>query len=147
MSHDELLATLEDADASGVFHLPLRDAEAIRRAAASAGLACFDVSLEDCSSLDEVLGRLGHDLDFPDWYGHNLDALKDCLTDFSWAEAAGYVLIIVHAEGLLAHDPAALAVLTEVFVEAIAEWRSQGYPMWIFLDVPAAGLAIFATTA
>ena len=29
-------------------------------------------------SINEILAR---ELDFPDWYGHNLDALMDCLTD------------------------------------------------------------------
>ena len=30
-------------------------------------------------------------LGFPDWYGHNWDALADCLTDLSWMAADGYV--------------------------------------------------------
>ena len=30
----------------------------------------------------EILhARIAAALDFPDWYGHNLDALMDCLTD------------------------------------------------------------------
>ena len=30
--------------------------------------------------------RLAEDLGFPDWYGRNLDALYDCLTDLAGAE-------------------------------------------------------------
>lgn len=146
MIPDQLLATLEDANAGGVFHLPAHCREAVRRAAAEAGFACFDVSFAGCSHLDEVLARLGNDLDFPGWYGHNLDALKDCLTDLSWATAAGYVLIIDHGEGFRAQEPAAFALLAEVFAEAIAEWRAQGCPMWILLDLQAPGLATLAAT-
>ena len=146
MIPDELLATLEDANAGGVYHLPAHCREAVRKAAAEAGFACFEVSLADCSHLDEVLARLGNGLDFPGWYGHNLDALKDCLTDLSWAAAAGYLVIIDHGEGFRAQEPAAFAVLAEVFAEAIAEWRAQGYPMWILLDLQAPGLATFAAT-
>ena len=40
-----------------------------------------------------ILSGFGKALYFPEWYGANLDALKDCLTDFSWREATGYVLI------------------------------------------------------
>jgi hypothetical protein len=67
-------------------------------------------------------------LDFPEWYGQNLDALKDCLTDFSWCEAAGYVLIIARAEILHAEDPVGFQALNEVFAAAIAEWRVQDLP-------------------
>jgi RNAse (barnase) inhibitor barstar len=144
MSHDELLATLADANAGGVFHLPVHGRAAVMRAAAEAGFACYEVSLADCSHLDEVLARLGNALDFPGWYGHNLDALKDCLTDLSWVEAAGYVLIIDHAGRFLSQEPEAFAVLGEVFFAAIADWRAGGYPMWVFLDLQAPGLPMFA---
>jgi hypothetical protein len=146
MNHDELLAVLEDANAGGVFHLPAQDRAAVRRAAAEAGFACFEVSLADCSQLDAVLARLGNGLDFPDWYGHNLDALKDCLTDLSWVAAAGYVLIIDHAGPFHLREPEDFAVLGDVFLAAIAEWRAQGYPMWIFFDLPAIGLPILAAS-
>ncbi|EXI65370.1 MAG: Barstar (barnase inhibitor) [Candidatus Accumulibacter adjunctus] len=146
MSHDGLLATLEDADAAGVFQLPAHCRGAVRRAAAEAGFACFEVSLADCSRLDQALARLGNGLDFPGWYGHNLDALKDCLTDLSWVEAAGYVLFIDHAGPFLVREPESFAVLEEVLAVAVAEWRALGYPMWIFFDAQATGLAAFAAT-
>lgn len=37
----------------------------------------------DCTavaSMAEMQDMLALELDFPDWYGHNLDALHDCLT-------------------------------------------------------------------
>jgi guanyl-specific ribonuclease Sa len=63
---------------------------AVRGRAEGAGFACFEVSFAACR-IDSVLANSGDDLDFPEWYGRNFDALKDCLTDFSWREAAGYV--------------------------------------------------------
>lgn len=38
----------------------------------------------DCSSITsakELHRVLARSLDFPEWYGHNLDALYDCLTE------------------------------------------------------------------
>ena len=32
-------------------------------------------------SAEEFHNALAQELDFPDWYGHNLDALYDCLTE------------------------------------------------------------------
>lgn len=34
-----------------------------------------------CADKTELHARIAEALDFPDWYGHNLDALMDCLTD------------------------------------------------------------------
>ena len=141
MKQSELLTVLADARQAGIYHLSPSGQAAVREAAPTAGLACFDISFADSGRIDTVLTQLGYDLDFPDWYGRNLDALKDCLTDFSWCQAAGYVLIICRAEVLLAEDPAAFAVLHEVFAAAIAEWREQDFPMWVFYDLRADGLA------
>lgn len=33
------------------------------------------------ADLDAVLTGFGNTLSFPNWYGHNLDALRDCLAD------------------------------------------------------------------
>ncbi len=34
-----------------------------------------------CADKKELHARIAAALCFPDWYGHNLDALMDCLTD------------------------------------------------------------------
>ncbi|MFT7837457.1 barstar family protein [Saccharothrix sp. BKS2] len=41
----------------------------------------------------EVLAAVADALDFPDWFGHNLDALYDCLTDLSWLPPGEHVLV------------------------------------------------------
>jgi hypothetical protein len=40
------------------------------------------------AAIDAVADALG----FPDWFGHNLDALYDCLTDLSWLPEGEHVL-------------------------------------------------------
>ena len=44
-----------------------------------AGWRIFHISRG--ADLDSVLAGFGHALSFPSWYGHNLDALRDCLAD------------------------------------------------------------------
>ena len=63
----------------------------------------------------------------------------------SWCQAAGYVLIIARAEILHAEDQVGFQALNEVFAAAVAEWRSQACPMWVFYDLPADELATLAT--
>ncbi|WP_229795280.1 barstar family protein [Saccharothrix coeruleofusca] len=56
----------------------------------------------------EALAAIGEALEFPDWYGHNLDALYDCLTDLSWLPEGEHVLVWERGG-----DPAVRAVLEE----------------------------------
>ncbi|MEV0678159.1 barstar family protein [Actinosynnema sp. NPDC050436] len=44
-------------------------------------------------SKSAALAAIGLALDFPDYYGQNLDALYDCLTDLSWLPAGDHVLV------------------------------------------------------
>ena len=53
----------------------------------------YTVNLADVTSEDELHDRLGQILEAPEWYGRNMDALHDCLTDLS-----GRVIITGSAE-------------------------------------------------
>ncbi|MEF8700758.1 MAG: barstar family protein [Candidatus Accumulibacter sp. UW25] len=134
MTEDDLLTLLTDSRQAGIFPMPASGHAAVRARAEGAGFACFEVSFAACEEIDSVLDQLGDDLAFPAWYGRNLDALNDCLTDFSWREAAGYVLLISGSERLHAERPAVLDAVNEVFATAIDEWRMRGVPMWVFYD-------------
>ncbi|MFC6090625.1 barstar family protein [Saccharothrix lopnurensis] len=41
----------------------------------------------------DAVAAIAEALDFPDWFGHNLDALYDSLTDLSWLPAGEHVLV------------------------------------------------------
>ncbi|PSL56632.1 barstar (barnase inhibitor) [Saccharothrix carnea] len=43
-------------------------------------------------SKKDAIGAIAEALSFPDWFGHNLDALYDCLTDLSWLPEGEHVL-------------------------------------------------------
>ncbi|EXI78576.1 MAG: Barstar (barnase inhibitor) [Candidatus Accumulibacter appositus] len=145
MTQKNLQALLEDSRQAGVYRLPHGDRRALREAAEAAGFACFDADLGDSDQIQQVLARLGRQLGFPEWYGNNFDALKDCLSDISWREEAGYLLILSRAEALQLADAPAFRTLNQVFAAVIDEWRSQDVPMWVFYDLQADGLATLAT--
>jgi len=77
---------------------------------------------ESPAAMHSDLARI---LDFPSYYGHNLDALNDCLRDMAqdhrgWpAEAAGLVLVLLGYDSFAARHPAvAQAVLDIIATQA-----------------------------
>lgn len=131
---------------AGIYHLPHGAKAALSKAAKALGFANFQVSFEESDNMGTILAALGRDLDFPDWYGANFDALNDCLTDFSWHEAAGYVITIAHADAVHA-TPNSFSALNAVLTNAIEEWQARDVPFWIFYDLRADGLATLPSLA
>jgi RNAse (barnase) inhibitor barstar len=119
---------------AGIYRLPPGNHAALERAANSLGFARFAVNFDESGKIDAVLAALGRDLEFPVWYGNNLDALNDCLSDFSWREAPGYVIVISGASALHS-DAKAFRTLNNVFTSAIEAWQARNVPLWIFYDL------------
>jgi RNAse (barnase) inhibitor barstar len=91
------------------------------------------------SSKDTLLQDIAKALDFPDWFGGNWDALEDCLSDLSWREAAGHVLVFEGFQSLPEDD---LGVLIDVLRSAAEFWAGQGRPFFaVFID-PASMLKL-----
>ena len=49
--------------------------------------------------------ELARALRFPDYFGHNWDAVYDCLTDLNWLPATGYVLVLDGFDQLATNEP------------------------------------------
>ena len=141
----DLPRLLRHAEHTGIYHLPPGGQQSLAAASASADLLYVHSDLAENPSLDAALSRLAECLQFPDWFGHNLDALHDCLTDLSWHDATGWVLLISGIDALRAADEAGYEALSEVLSGAAEYWREQEIPFWVFLDLRADGLADLPT--
>ena len=137
MNREELTHTLPQADRAGVFSLPAHDIAALVEVAAAHNFAVFRISLGGCTESSEVLARLGEQLHFPDWLGHNWDALANCLSDFSWREAEGYVLVFEQLGDFRAAGDDDFDTLIEILSDASASWSVMGIPFWAFLVLEA----------
>lgn len=121
----KLIERLQDASRSGVYRAARVDeiSDALR------GRDFLVVHVEFASK-DLLLKNLAQALAFPEWFGHNWDALEDCLTDLSWHEAPGYVLLFEHAE-----PGDELGVLLDILRSAAESWAARGRPFFaVFLD-------------
>lgn len=80
-----------------------------------------------------VLAEIGRALRFPGYYGRNLDALEECLTDLSWLPEGEVVLVWDGDQLLHRSDPAGYASVVEVLTAAVATMRSSTHPLHVVL--------------
>lgn len=123
---------IQDTSAqTGIFRLDRKDLPALQAAARELGQAFYLVDLSHARNVPGFIKAMRRDLQFPEWFGGNLDALNDCLTDFSWRPASGYVIALSGSEMLRA-TPTSLATLNEVLSCAVEEWERRDVPFRIF---------------
>jgi hypothetical protein len=117
----KLRERLEDPARSGVYRVTQPDQ--VVDALSGSGLDLARVDLRQ-PVFDAFAGALG----FPDWFGRNWDALEDCLSDLSWRDASGHVLLL---------EGDAEPTLLEVLGSAAEFWAGQGRPFFAVLVDPA----------
>jgi hypothetical protein len=121
----KLLQRLQDPSRSGVYRASR--AEEIVQALKGSGV--FPVSVQFADK-GQLLQNLAAALGFPAWFGHNWDALEDCLTDLSWRPAPAHVLLIENAKP--GDD---LGVLTDILRSSAESWAGRGKPFFaVFVD-------------
>jgi RNAse (barnase) inhibitor barstar len=112
-------------------------AAAICALAGSLGFQWRRIDLAGCSEKGEFLESVSRALEFPAWFGHNWDALFDCLTDLSWHPAPGYVLVFEHAAAFREIQPEAFDTALAIFSDVAAAWQKRGVSFRVFVSIPA----------
>ena len=141
MSTDKLNSLLSRAERAGIYHMPYAADLALEEAAESLDYPMHRINLSKITDKDGFLDAIGKALDFPDWYGHNWDALADCLTDLSWMAADGYVIVLDHADAFARANPTDFATALSIFQDAADTWREDGIPFWALIGTATDGIA------
>lgn len=131
---------LANAQRAGVYHVPASMRDAVGLAAKRGRLRQWHMAIAPGQKSGSVLHEIGKTLQFPEWYGANFDALRDCLTDPEIMPGTGHLLSISGGDHLRAADPAGFATLLEVLETAADERRQAGKPLWILFDEPVTGI-------
>ena len=128
----KLLERLQDPVRSGVYRVAR--AHEVLDAVKGSELALAKVRF---AAKDPLLKNIAAALDFPDWFGHNWDALEDCLSDLSWRQAPGYVLLFERSRR---NDD--FGVLIDVLLSSAETWAARRKPFFaVFVD-PARALPL-----
>jgi RNAse (barnase) inhibitor barstar len=129
-------AALAELDNHVVSPLGALAPDDLQRWARAEGQRCVQVDLTNLRTRKAALQAIGKAFGFPRWYGANLDALYDCLTDLPESQATpGYVVLLTGfgekapREGLNAEDR---ALLLDVFRDAAAHLAGGAMSLRVF---------------
>lgn len=86
------------------------------------GFVVRTIQGKKCRTPSTLFTEFARALDFPDYFGHNWDALEECLADFEWLQAKGYILLIHDAEAVLPEDEEEYETLLEILSDAGEAW-------------------------
>jgi hypothetical protein len=114
------------ATSGGVFHLGPRPAvRTVITELAAAGWRVSMINARATSNKQALLAEIADTVGFPEWFGHNWDALADALRDAALARAdsgqRGLCLIVNHAGALIASDRPAAETLIDICRELSEE--------------------------
>ncbi|GGZ08727.1 barstar family protein [Streptomyces poonensis] len=103
---------------------------------AAGGWVHVELDLGGVTDKPAFLDRCARALGLPDWFGHNWDALADCLTDLSWAPPArGRLVVLTGWQGFAGAAPNDWTIALEVFADAAGHWSGTGTPLQVVLSL------------
>lgn len=85
---------------------------------------------------EKLLSVLAAKLRFPSYFGHNWDALEECLRDLSWLREQSRV-VIVHEAFPFSAAGDSLATYQSILADAVAVHRQRGTPPLLEVVFPA----------
>jgi len=122
------LAALQSTKKPWAHLLVLRDGEKPNLShAVPSNFAVKIVAGTKCKTKAGLLAEFARALSFPDYFGHNWDALEECLADLEWLPARGYVVVVTDADQVLSKPDEAddYETFVEILSEAGETWSTR----------------------
>jgi len=101
-----------------------------RTAGAERAAVVIHIELGEAADKVAVLAEFARGFDMPRWFGHNWDALADCLTDLDWLPDGALVLLI---EGGMA-NPGDAQTLVSILRDCCDTWQDAGRAFHVLID-------------
>lgn len=138
MSRRDVELDLTRPAGNGVYFVGTDDLARLAREASRHELYVGHTDLAGCHDKDELLRRLAASLQLPASFGHNWDALADCLRDLGWLPGWGHVLLFDHVDQLRQAAPADYDILLGILDDAATFGNDRDMPWFAFLAMPDA---------
>jgi hypothetical protein len=139
MNAIDLQELLQDGRGNGIYRAPAGAIAALRNAISAAGAQGLALDLNGVATKAQFLAACAKQLELPAEFGHNWDALADCLGDLAWDPPAARVIFWSHGGELARHAPDCVATALEIFEDSVMWWAEHGRALWVVLDPASAG--------
>ncbi|GAA5180471.1 barstar family protein [Niveibacterium umoris] len=122
------------AGLNGVFRCTTEQATALQRAAEQRRYITAAIDLPRDVSPPTIFEGFASAMRFPEWFGNNWDALADCLSDLSWLDEEGYLIILRGCGRAFPKHEGNWAMLMDILKESAAFWQREGVPFCVLVD-------------
>ncbi len=89
-----------------------------------------------CPTSNSLLQEFAAALQFPYYFGHNWDALDECLSDLEWLQGSQYIIIITQANELLKQEGEKFGLLLNILTGASEYWMHPSEMKWTSNSIP-----------
>lgn len=132
------MTALSNMPAQAMLPLGAYDLDDLLRNASRSSQRVLKADFSGVLDKDGVLARLGESFELPAYFGGNLDALYDCLTDLqpaSGADQPGFVVVLQGLPSSTKFDRDQRDALLDVFREAADFFYDKGVAFRVFYSV------------
>lgn len=88
----------------------------------------IEIDAAHITSKEQLMSALAAGFSFPETFGHNWDALEECLRDLEWLAAPSYVLLLRNSAAIWQRAPAQSGMLVQSWLLAAEHWGGQRVP-------------------
>ncbi|MFA7664947.1 MAG: barstar family protein [Burkholderiaceae bacterium] len=137
------MGALSNIPPHAVLPLDAYDGDSLRRAAERADQRLLAVDFAGATGREDVLAAIAEAFAFPAYFGGNLDALYDCVTDLkplSDAEQPGFLVILRNLPDCEGYGREQRNALLDVFRDAADFFYDQDTAFRVFYSVGGAAV-------
>jgi RNAse (barnase) inhibitor barstar len=127
------IASILEAHKGGVWYLPSAELRSVQSVAKKANYAFFHIDGKTIERKEQLMNHVATSLHLPKTFGHNWDALEECLIELDEGDHDGFVILYDHIDGLLAAHPDQFETLVEILRDAVGSWKEDDTAMVVLL--------------
>jgi len=128
------IPSILEAHKGGVWFLPGNgDLRAMQSAAKKGRYTFVHIDGAKIERKEQLLNHLATALRLPKSFGHNWDALEECLNDLE-GDGEGYLVYYDHIDGFLNAHPDHFETFVEILRDAVVSWKDDDEALVILLS-------------
>ena len=117
---------------SPIYFVSANELDSLVQAGDRSGARLKRVDARRWDNEKQIHRDLASALRLPDYFGHNWDALEECLNDPALIGPPGVYLIVEYSESLWNGLPRSAGILVAIWIDAAKTWAAMGHPLRLY---------------